>query len=249
MKRTVKLITQTCIAAVVIAVSGASIAQDAREIMEKNDALPEGKSFKRSAVLLIVKSGKNEKKKFESISKKYGKKRRTRMKFTYPTQMGFLSWDEPGKDSQQWIQLSSGKVRKIASSEKDKPWMNSHFFNEDIAETYIEDYKYTMAGDAVVNGVECYKIESVKKNGKKVYTKRIVYIGKKDSRMYRVDFHESGRHTKTLTLTKYETISGIPTARKLTMERTDGRGKSVLYIKDISYNVSVDDSELTREAL
>lgn len=223
-------------------------AENADEIMKKNDALPEGETMQREAVLLIVKSGKNEKKEFSGVSKIYGRKKRSRMQFTYPSKMGFLSWDIPGADNQQWIKLTNGKVRKIASSDKDKPWMNSHFAYEDIAENYIEDYVYTLLGEAEVSGITCYKIESVKTRGQKVYSKRIIYIGKEDYLMYKVEYYEKGQHTKTLLLENYEAISGIMTARKLTMERTDGRGKSILYLKSVKYNVSVNDNELTQEA-
>ncbi len=206
-------------------------AQDARSIMEKNDAIPDGDTFSREMVLLIIKSGKNEKKEFTTVSKEYGRNRRSRMRFTFPTKMEFLSWDEPGQDNQQWIKLTSGKVRKIASSEKDKPWMNS------------------LLGEETVDGKACHKIESVKVNGQKVYSRRIVYIGRDDYLMYRVDYYEKGQHTKTLSFSNYETIQGIPTPKKLTMERTDGKGKSVLYTKSVTYNVSVDDKDLVRESL
>ena len=170
------------------------------------------------------------------------------MQFTYPSKMGFLVWDIPGQDNQQWIKLTSGKVRKIASSEKSRPWMNSHFSNEDIGQNYIEDYKYTLLGEQVVSGVDCYKINAVKIRGQKVYSKTIVYISKKNYLTYRVEYFEKGRHIKTLDFSNYEKINGIPTARKLTMSRTDGKGKSILYIKSVTYNISVDDREFTREA-
>lgn len=243
MKRILGVITIT-----LALIAGQIGAQDARSIMEKSDAVPDGDTFERSMVLLIVKSGKNEKKEFSTLSKEYGRKRRSLMQFSFPTQMEFLSWDEPGQDNQQWIKLTSGKVRKIASSEKDKPWMNSHFYYEDIADVYIEDYEYTLLGEEDVDGVSCYKIASVKTRGQKVYSKRDVYIGKDNYLMYRVDYYENGSHTKTLTFTNYETIDGIQTPRKLTMERTDGKGKSVLYTKSVSYNIPVEDRELTREA-
>lgn len=231
-----------------ILLSGTCIAEDAQSIMEKNDAIPEGESSKREMVLLIIKSGKNEKKEFISVLKRDGRKRRMRMQFTYPSQMGFLAWDEPGEDSQQWIKLTSGKVRKIASSDKDKPWMNSHFANDDIGETYIEDYSYTLIGEGDVRGISCYKIESKKVRGQKIYSKTVVYIAKDSYLTQRVEYYENGRHTKTLDLTEYEKIDGIDTPRKLIMERSDGKGKSLLYIKSIEYNLPVDDSELTREA-
>ncbi|HRX17171.1 MAG TPA: outer membrane lipoprotein-sorting protein [Spirochaetota bacterium] len=223
--------------------------ESAEAIMEKNDEIPSGQSFKREMTLLVIKQGVTEKKEFTGFSKKQGRSRRSRMQFTHPTEMGFLVWDNPGEESQQWIKLSGGRVRRIASTDKGKPWMNSHFYNDDVSEKYIEDYKYELIGEESVNGISCYKIRSVKKGSGATYSKTEVYIGKDDYLTYRVDYFEGGRHVKTLTLTRYENIQNIPTARMLTMERADGKGKSVLYIKSIRYNISVDNRELTREAL
>lgn len=223
-------------------------AETARQIMERHDALPDGDSFRRSSVLLVVKSGRNEKKEFVTLSKEYDRKWRSSTSFTYPSRMGFLVWDEPGVDSQQWIKLTSGKVRKIASSEKGKPWMNSHFSNQDIAHNYIEDHEYSLLGEEEVNGTVCYKIRAEKVRGERVYSHTVIYIGKEDDLRHRVEFYENGRHTKTLDFANYETIDGVATPRKMIMSRTDGQGKSILYTKEVHYGVDVDDRNLTREA-
>jgi hypothetical protein len=62
-------------------------------------------------------------------------------------------------------------------------------------------------------------------------------------------FYEKGSHSKTLRIEKIQVISGIYTPRKMVMERTDGKGKSLLYIKSIQYNIPVSDTVLKREAL
>lgn len=217
------------------------------QIMERNDRLPKEKTALRESVLLIVKEGKSEKKEFVSVLKRYGETTRSRMNFTYPTRIEFLVWDEPGKDSIQWIKLSSGKVRKIASSDKDKPWMNSHSFYEDIGEKNIRDYTYRLVGEDAVDGKPCYRVESVKARGTRVYSKTVVYVGKDDFLKYRIDFYQRGTHIKTVLFKNIEKIAGIYTTRKMEMIRTDGRGKSILYLKSVKYNLPVSDRELTRE--
>lgn len=219
-----------------------------RQVMEKSDALKKPKTSMQKNVLLIIKGNKKEKKEFSGIMKKYGEKTRSRISFSYPTRLEFLVWDEPGEDSQQWIKLSSGRVRKIASSDKGKPWVNSHFYNEDIGAPDIDDYSYKLLGEEKANGIQCYKIESVKIKGTKVYSKSIIYISKKDYTRQKVDFFEKGIHTKTITFEKMEKISGIFTPRKLVMERTDGKGKSILYVQSIKYDIPVSDSKLKRES-
>lgn len=217
-------------------------------IMEKVYAVPEGESFQKSSILLIINSGKTEKKEFVTISKKNDRSWRSNLQFTFPARVGFLVWNDPGEDSHQWIKLSSGKVRKIATSEKSKPWMNSHFYNQDISRNYIEDSEYTLMGEELMGEILCYKIRAERTKGEKVYSYTNLYIGKEDYLRYRVEFFENGLMTKVLDYSNYELIDGIFTPRKLTMSRTDGLGKSVLYTKDVIYKMTVNDRELTREA-
>ncbi|MBN2041810.1 MAG: outer membrane lipoprotein-sorting protein [Spirochaetes bacterium] len=232
----------------VILIGDNAYALNGREIMEKNDALKKPGTSMQTSVLLIVKGNKKEKKEFSGIMKKYGKNTRSRISFSYPTRLEFLVWDEPGNDSLQWIKLSSGRVRKIASSDKGKPWVNSHFYNEDIGDTDIDDYSYKLIGEGKADNIPCYKIESVKIHGTKVYSKSIVYISKNDYTRRKVEFFEKGSHTKTITFEKIEKIDGIYTPRKLVMERTDGKGKSILYVASIKYDVPVSDAKLKRES-
>lgn len=219
-----------------------------REIMERNDALPSSKASFQNSILAIQKGSHKEIKKLESISKKYGKDTRTKMTFTSPTRLGFLVYDYAGKDSVQWIKLSSGKVRKIASSEKGKPWMNSHFYNEDIGDKDIDNYSYKYLGEGKVGNYSVYKVEAIKKSKNRVYSKAIFYIDKSNYLQRKVDFYQNGRHIKTLTFDMYEKISGIWTPRKLKMERTDGKGMSLLYVKSVKHNINVLDSQLKKEA-
>ncbi len=219
-----------------------------REIMDKNDRLKKGKTSVQESVLLIIKGSSSIKKEFSGISRRYGKKTRKRINFKYPTRMQFLVWDEPGSDSRQWVKLTSGKVRKIASSEKNKPWVNSHFYNEDIAERNIDDYSYKLLGEADVDNTGCYKVESRKKRGSRVYSKGVIYVGKSDFVIRKIDLYERGRMTKVIRFLKIQMISGIYTPRKVVMERTDGRGKSILYLKSVKYDIPVSDTLLKRES-
>ncbi|MCB1145351.1 MAG: outer membrane lipoprotein-sorting protein [Leptospiraceae bacterium] len=242
MKKTVLLILFSFIAV-------PAFANEGRKIMEKNDALAEASSGSGESILVIIRGSSQEKKEFNSISKKYGKKTRSRITFTSPTRIEFLTWSSPGEDSQQWIKLSSGGVRKISSSDKDGAFVNSHFYYEDIGDRDIDDFDYKLLGSGKVGSDDVYKIESIKKTGTKVYSKSIVYVRKADYVVVQVDLYQGGKLTKILRNEAIETIQGIITPRKVTMERADGSGKSILYLKSIQYNSNVQDSLLKSEAL
>lgn len=224
--------------------TASSSAMTGREIMQKNDNLKEAQSATGKSVLVVLK-GSRSIKKFNTKSKKYGKETRSRITFTSPTKLEFLTWSKPGKDSDQWLKMTNGKVRKIASSEKDSSFVNSHFYYEDIAARDIDDYSYKNLGETTINGQACYKVQSIKKKGSKVYTKSIVYVRKADFVIVQVDLYQKGRHTKTLKNEKIEKINGIFTPKKVTMELKNGGGKSIIYLQSINYGASVSNNELT----
>jgi len=224
-------------------------ALNGRQIMQKNDKLPSAKSSKGKSVLVILKGTRKVLKKFNTIGKDYGKKSRSRITFTKPTRIELLTHSAPGQDSRQWMKLSSGKIRKISGSDKSGSFVNSHFYYEDLSDREITDYRYKKLSDVKVKGIPCYQVQSVKKRGTKVYSKIISYLRKKDFVMVQVDFYERGRHTKTLRAEKIKKIQGIFTPRKLVMQRTDGRGKSILYVQSIRYNIRVSNHKLTRAGL
>ncbi len=144
---------------VLILTAESAFALTGRQIMEKHDALPEAKTSMQDSTLVIIHGqgagARKTRKEFNGYMKKYGKETRMRMTFTKPTRLEFMAWDKPGADTLQWIKTSGKKVRKIASSDKGKPWLNSHFYNEDIGEVDIDDSKYKLLGEEVVDGLKC----------------------------------------------------------------------------------------------
>jgi len=223
--------------------------ESARKIMEKNDALPEAKTQKSHSIMAIFKGKKPEIKEFKMYSKKYGKKLRSRSRFIKPSRIEFLSWSKPGEDSLQWIKLSGGTVRKIAASNKSGSFVGSHFYYEDLTDRDIDDYDYKLLGETTEAGADCYKIESVKTVGTKVYEKGIMYVRKSDYFIIRVDLYEKKGHTKTMYAQKIEKINGILTPRKVIMKRTDGNGKTIIYLKKVEINKKVSDSLLKKDSL
>lgn len=231
--------------------SGAAYGDEkGRAIMEKNDALPEADDSRSQSVMVIYREGqKPEMKEFESVSKKFGDETRTRSTFTKPSKIQFLNWSQKGEDSQQWIRLSSGSVRKIASGDRDAPFVGSHFYYEDVGSRHIDDYEYKYLGEEKIGETACYKIEMVKVSGSKVYEKAILYLRKADYVVIQADLYEPQGHTKTMRAEKIEKINGIYTPKKVTMDRTDGKGKTIIYVKAIEYNGGVSSSLFSPDSL
>ena len=222
-----------------------------REIMEKSDALPEPKSIKNRSLMKIYKGGRVLEKEFGMIGKKIKGEDRMLISFIKPTRIKFLTHSHKGRDDDQWLRLSSGKIKRIAATDKDKPFVNSHFYYEDMGSLEIDDYNYKYIGDKKVLGDDCYMVESIKKKGagRKVYDKTVIYVRKSDYFPVRVDIYKKGKFHKYLENYDIKVIKGIITPHKIVMYRADGKGKTEINMKGIKYNIKIRNSKFAKEAL
>jgi hypothetical protein len=226
-------------------------AQTGREIIEKSDALPEGDTGRSKVTMKITKDGRVSDKEFILSMKKIGKdEERILVEFTKPTEIKLLTHTHNNREDDQWLQLSSGKVKRIASSDKDKPFVNSHFFYEDMESRDIDDYDYKYTGDKKAAGEDCYTVEAVKKNNSsKVYDKSVIYVRKSDYFTLRVDFYRNGKFFKYLENHNVKKVNGILTPYKVIMMQSDEKGGTVLNVHEVKYNIQLQESLFNKDSL
>jgi len=226
----------------------ASPVDDGYRHMKIFDSLPEPRTAKMISALVIKRGDRTDVKEFEVYTVKYGQETRTRMIFTKPGRIDFLSHSTPGQDDAQWIKLPATGVRRIATGDQGASFVNSHFSYADMGAESIEDSTYEYLGEQTVDDARCFKIKAIKKRNR-TYSHTDLFLRTADHVMVRADFYESGRHTKTMRFEKIEFIKGIPTPRKITMERIDGSGKTILYVRSVEYDLPVADSLFSQTGL
>lgn len=230
----------------------ANVFADAKgtDIMKKVNQQAGGGSTQtiKATMAIVPAKGKPEIKEFSIVSKKTGDVTRSRSTFTKPSRIEFLAWSSP-KETSQWIKLSGGSVRKIAASDQSGSFVGSHFYYEDLGDNSMENFRYTYKGDAKVNKEDCYMVESVRIKGTSAYTKVHIYVRKSDYFVIKVDMFEKQGHTKTLTNEHIERIQGNLVPKKVVMQRTDGSGKTIIYMRDVSFNKAIADSFFSKESL
>lgn len=220
-----------------------------REIMDKSDALPTPKSMKGKLLMFIHKGGRVLEKEFDTLMKEVRGNDRVLMSFVRPTRIKLLTHAKKGQDDDMWLRLSSGKVKRIAATDMDKAFVNSHFYYEDMQSREIDDYNYKYLGDGKASGEDCYKVETIKKTKKKVYDKIIVYIRKSDFFLLRADLYRKGKFYKYVELFDTEVIKGIITPRRVVMTLANGKGYTEIKLKTVKYNIKVRNSKFNKEAL
>lgn len=224
---------------VLLAVSAAH-AMSGRQIMEKSKDLPDADTAASKVLMKIHKGGRVLEKEFILQSKQFEDgEDKTLISFIRPTKIKLLVHAHKGREDDQWLRLSSGRVKRVAGSSRGRPFVNSHFYYEDFTSVNLDDYKFKRAGEAEALGDACYKVQAVKVSGEKVYDKLVLYPRKSDYFVNRIDFYKDGEFHKYLENRQVKKIDGILTPHKVVMTRTDNRGHTELILKGIQYNLDI----------
>ncbi len=234
----------------VILIAAPVYALTGRDLMEKSDALPEPQTAMSRLLMLVYKGERLEEKEFTLQMKQYpNNEDKTLIAFIRPTQIKLLTHARKGAEDDQWLRLSSGRIKRIAASDKGQPFVNSHFYYQDLSSNDIDDYKYELLSEDEAVGEACYKVQGVKITGEKVYDKLVLYVRKSDYFVVRIDFYKDGEFHKYLENYQIKEIDGILTPHKVKMERTDGKGRTELVLRGVKYNTDIADMTFNREAL
>ena len=174
--------------------------------------------------------------------------------------IGFLQfdYDEPGRDTDQWMYLSAlGKVKRIVSGNDDEPktgtLFGSEFGYEDTEKAHIDDFTYQQLPDETYQGRDCWVIESVptaKHARKSNYSKSVQWIDKERLMMVKANLYDrSGRLVKQMTQSDFVQQDGIWIARKMNMNNVQSERISTMKIEDLRINVRVDEAMMSERTL
>lgn len=220
-----------------------------RDIVDRARNLKLPDTARSDLTMVIHKGGRVTKKDFTITTKSFGNdERKTLVEFTRPAKIKLLTYSYPDRDDDQWLRLTSGKIKRITPSAKSKSFVNSHFTYEDILSRNVDDYTYDYLGKEKAMGEECYKVESVQTNGDKVYDKTVLFFRKTDYFIMRIDFYKKGKFIKYLANYNIRKTDGVLTPYKVVMTSAH-KGKTELYVNNMLYNISIPQSKFKKEAL
>ncbi|MBU1168391.1 MAG: outer membrane lipoprotein-sorting protein [Proteobacteria bacterium] len=226
------------------------LALTAREIVEKSDNLPQSTTTMSDMKMSIHSGGSIIDKEFNLEAVETAKNdSKTLITFTKPSKLKLLTHSHPDKEDDQWLMMSSGKVKRITASGKEKSFVNSHFSYEDLSSRKINDYTYTQLSDETTLTFPCYRIEGTPTTKDNVYDKVILYVRQKDFFVVRIDFFKKGKYLKRLENHDIRVVDGILTPFDVRMIETDDKEWTGLHIASITYNQEISSSKFNKEAL
>jgi len=232
-----------------------------RDIMQKVDDQGNVQTeINKSKMTLINNKGKTRERDVTRYEKTYdgagGFDTKTLIIFDYPADIrgtGLLLWtyEDAAKDDDRWLYLPAlKKVRRIAGESKNDYFMGTDFTYDDMGARSIDDDTHTLLGKETVEGVECYKIESVPKDKDGQYSKRITWIIPEKWVFTKVEFYEkSGTLQKVLKVSNIKEVDGIWIGHEMFMDNLSKKHQTRIEVTEVKFNSEMNDQIFTQTTL
>ena len=220
-----------------------------RDIVKKVKDNPAGNTrYAKMDLVLEKANGSKRERKVESWAMDIGEDTKTMMFFTYPGDVkgtGFLTWnyDEIGKDDDKWLYMPAlKKTRRISgSSSKTDYFMGTDFTYDDMGDRNIDEDDHKLLREEKCNGFDCYVVESVPKDKREIYSKRISWIRKDCFMGVKVEYYDKlGALHRVLNISDIKQVQGFWTRGKMVMENVQTKHKTVITFSDMKYDLKID---------
>ncbi len=229
--------------------TGLWVAQKIEEREKGNDT-----SLKMD-MALIDKKGRERQRKLFIIRKDFKGKDKLLLRFTYPKDINgtsFLVWEQKGRDNERFLYLPAlGRIRRIATREKDENFAGTDFSYEDISGRKLEDYTYKLIEEEIIcEEKNCYLLASYPKEKDSRYPKILSWIRKDSFVTIKAHYYnKKGEVEKTYRVLKLGKIDGIWTALGLSMENHKTSHKTFIKVKEVQYNIGIPSRRFERREL
>ncbi|GBD92240.1 hypothetical protein BMS3Abin04_02975 [bacterium BMS3Abin04] len=227
------------------------------QIIENVYNRPVGDDMTADLKMTLINSSGNERvRKIKQFSRDFGEVEKKIMFFVSPADVkntSFMSWsyDEAGKDDDQWIYLPAlKKTKRISSDSKSDYFMGSDFTYDDLGDRKPTDDNHKLLREEKLNGEDCYVVESTPKDPDYMYSKTVTWIIKGKWIGLKKDFYdEDGEYLKTLTVNKYENIKGFYIITHTEMNNVQKNHKTVMELTNVKINTGIPKSKFTERMM
>lgn len=252
------VITITLLAAAIISIS--LYAQEeltGKKIIENVYYRPTGDDATSDLTMILINSRDAVRvREIEQFSKDYGKVEKSIMFFLSPADVrntSFMNWsyDEEGRDDDQWIYLPElKKIKRISSDSKSDYFMGSDFTYDDLGDRHPSEDTHKLLREETISGEDCYIVESIPKEEEYMYSKTVTWVSKDKWIGLKKEFYdEDGDHLKNLTVEKYNKIDGFWVILHSEMHNIQKDHKTIMKLKNVELNTGIDDGMFTERMM
>ena len=105
----------------------------------------------------------------------------------------------------------------------------------------IDEDDHKLLREEKCNGFDCYVVESVPKDKREIYSKRISWIRKDCFMGVKVEYYDKlGALHRVLNISDIKQVQGFWTRGKMVMENVQTKHKTVITFSDMKYDLKID---------
>ncbi|NQT27142.1 outer membrane lipoprotein-sorting protein [candidate division KSB1 bacterium] len=165
----------------------------------------------------------------------------------------FMNWsyDEAGKDDDQWIYLPAlKKVKRISSDSKSDYFMGSDFTYDDLGDRHPTVDTHKILREEMVDGESCYVVESTPKDEEYMYSRTVSWIIKDKWIGLKKEFYDEDEELlKTLTVKKHEKISGYWTILSSEMHNVQKDHTTKMQLTNVKLDTGISAAKFTERMM
>lgn len=225
-----------------------SIKEDAKDVVKKSDMKMRGKTSTAEMTIQIVRPTWSR----EMTLKAWSKETTLAMiLITSPVRERGTVFLKRDKEVWNWVP-SIERIIKLPPSMMTQSWMGTDFTNDDLVKesSVVDDYIHSFAGDSVIEGRDCYKIQLIPKpEAAVVWGKILLWIDKKDYLQMGARFYdEENALVSTMRCSEIKIMGGRLIPTKVEMVPADKKGqKTVMLYTSISFDQPIEDYFFTTQ--
>jgi len=225
-----------------------SIGEDAKEVMKKADEKMRGKTSQSEMTIQIVRPTWIREMKMKAWSKETSY---AMILVTSPVKEKGTVFLKNNKEVWNWVP-SIERVIKLPPSMMTQSWMGTDFTNDDFVKesSIVDDYVHSFAGDSLIEGRSCYKIQLIPKpEAAVVWGKIFLWIDKKDYLQLRAEFYdEENSLINTMQSSDIKMMNGRLIPARVEMIPADKKGqKTVMLYNTVIFDQPIDVSFFTTQ--
>lgn len=205
---------------------------------------------------LINSRGDERVREIKQFLKDYGEMEKKTMFFTAPADVyntSFMNWsyDEDGRDDDQWIYLPALKrVKRISSDSKSDYFMGSDFTYDDLGDRQPTADTHKLLDEETIDSVKCYVVESIPKEEDYMYSKTITWVIKDKWIGLKKEFYdEDGDLLKILTANEFELIKDYLIITLSIMHNVQSDHKTIMKLKNVKLDTGISDRKFTERMM
>jgi len=227
------------------------------DVIQKVYDRPTGSDQEGELTMTLINSrGDQRVRRIKQFVKDFGTEEKKIMFFMSPADVrntSFMNWsyDEAGRDDDQWIYLPAlKKVKRISSDSKSDYFMGSDFTYDDLGDRHPAEDEHKLLREEKFNGEDCYVVESIPKEEEYMYSRTVTWIIKDKWIGLKKEFYDEDEDfLKTLTVKKYEKIKDYWIILHSQMHNIQKDHTTDMLLENLQVDIGVPGSKFTERMM